>query len=450
MTNQGYRRVHRLTPLLRFWTLILALLAIVGANLNEALLNRISSAIRGEDGSFVPLFIAVGVFVAACVAVFLVSQVWWAAMGFRLDPEELRLKSGVISTQLRVARYDRVQAVDVVEPLIARLFRLAAVRVETAGGAGSSIEIAYLPRAEANQVRTELLHRVGGEAWQEDTADIPEQEYAVAPIPIARSLVGAALRGTTLVGIAWAAFSLLSPIAASATLPLLVGLVPPVWNMVDRSWRFHARLEGDVLHLAYGLASRRRQAVPLERVHGIAVMQPVLWRPLGWWSVSVSVAGYGKESNSSSGTTRILPVGTRAQAMELVALVGPLAAEEVHRVAQPERATEPTYTSPRRARWTSPLDAHRQAVTLTQGCVVEHRGLMIRRMALIHSSHIQELTAHHGPLQYVLGLSTVRCDVVPGPVSISARELESDHARELVYHLRKRRLPSLSGPILNA
>ncbi|WP_336884553.1 PH domain-containing protein [Corynebacterium pilosum] len=225
MTEGAYRRVHRLTPLLRFWTVILALLAIGVANLNQAVITRLSKVVRGDDGSFMPLLLGFGAFLVACLAVFVVSQIWWAATGFRLDAEEVRLKRGVVSTQLRTARYDRIQAVDVVEPLIARIFGLAAVRIETAGGSSSNIEIAYLPRAEAEALRHELL---GTEPVDTHEPDAPN--YIIPPIPIWRSLVGTALRFSTITAVVWVLFSLLAPIPFATTAPLVVALVPPVWG----------------------------------------------------------------------------------------------------------------------------------------------------------------------------------------------------------------------------
>ncbi|WIM68185.1 PH domain-containing protein [Corynebacterium breve] len=423
-----YRRVHRLTPLLRFWTVLLALAAALLANLNEAMLNRLSDAFN---------WYIVGGVTLVFLAVFVVSQIWWAAIGFQLDDEEVRLKHGVISKHLRTARFDRIQAVDVVEPLIARLFGLASVRVETAGGSSSAIEIGYLNRHEAESLREELLIRVGGET-------IENPDYVIEPIPIMRSLVGALLRGSTAVGIVWILLTLAAPLATATIIPLLVAFVPPAWEMIDRSWRFNARLDDEVLHLSYGLASRRRQSVPLAHFHGISISQPMLWRLFGWWSVSVSVAGYGGASNKSSGTTKILPVGTREQAMSLVALVGALDRAELEGYAAPEGATHPTFTSPKRAWIVSPIDLRQQATTMHRNVAITHCGKFVRRVSMIEVEHIQELSLRRGPVQNLLGLSNVRFDLVPGPVKMVARDMDVQEAEILVDRLRTRELPSLT------
>ena len=446
--NDGYRRVHRLTPLLRFWTLILAAVAVFFVNVDVAAIGAALGWLRGGD--FLPLLAGVAAFAVVCGLVWLVSQIWWRATGYRLTEEEVSLRHGVLSTRLRTARYDRIQAVDVVESVIARVFRLAAVRVETAGGGDSVIEIAYLPRDVAERLRAEVLDLARGSAPGDGAAPVaaspaagePAGEVVVPEIPIARSLAGAALQGVSLSAVLVILGLVFTPVTWAAAVPVAFGILPVIWNRIDQSWRFTARLADSTLHLSYGLADRRRQSIPLHRIHGVAVHQPVLWRMPGWWSVSVSVAGYGGESDKGSGTTRLLPVGSREQALRLLALVGPLAPAAIEASARPEGAGAPTFTSPPAARWVSPVDLRQQAVTLLEGAVVVHRGRLSRSVSLIDPSHIQELSLTRGPVQQALGLCTVRLDLVPGPVRMAGDDLTPEDGRALLEVLRRRELPA--------
>lgn len=447
-----FRRVHRLTPLLRFWTVILAILAVGAFNLNAAAISAAYAWVTG--GNILPILLGILGFAALCGLIWLFSQVWWKAMGYRLTDEEVSLKQGVLNTQLRTARYDRIQAVDVVESVIARIFGLAAVRIETAGGGRSVIEIAYLPREVAEALRVEVLERSRGLTPRIDAPPSPlapptgaEAGREVVPtIPITRSLAGAALQGSNLGAVVIIVGFLLAPISWAAVLPIIVGLVPVVWRQIDQSWQFTATLADDTLHLSYGLADRRRQSIPLHRIHAVTVQQPILWRLLGWWLVKVSVAGYGAESNKATGTSQLLPVGSREQAMALLALVSPLDAGEAEAHARPEGATDPTFTSPPAARWVSPVDLHQQAVTLLADAVVVHRGRLGRRVKVVAPSHIQELSLTRGPLQQLFGLCTVRFDLVPGPVTMAGEDLSPGDGRELLDTLRHRKLPAYIPP----
>ena len=440
MSDQlSFRRVHRLTPLLRLWSVILALIAAFALNVNLAALRDIFAFITGEHRgeALRDTALALAGFIAVCAVVWLVSGLWWRRMGYRLGAEELSLRRGLLSVQLRTARYDRTQAVDVVEPVIARLFRLAAVRVETAGGQSSVIEIAYLKKADAEALRDDILARVHGAPIsqtetpaEESAAELAEEPALVPEIPIARSLIAAALRTSTLFLVGFLILVVVTRLPLSTALPILVGAIPNVWNVLDSSWRYTARTDGEVLNITYGLADRRRQSIRLDRIHAVQITQPFLWRPLGWYEVRVSVAGYGASaSGKASGSTRILPVGTLAQARQFL----------------PADAA-PTYASPARAKWVSPLDYRQQTVALTGDYVIVRNGRLNRRVKAIHTSHIQELTYRRGPISQALGLATVDLDLVQGPVRMAARNLTLADAAALLARLRSRQLPDFKPP----
>lgn len=432
MSDQlSFRRVHRLTPLLRLWSVILALIAAFALNVNLAALRDIFAFITGEHRgeALRDTALALAGFIAVCAVVWLVSGLWWRRMGYRLGAEELSLRRGLLSVQLRTARYDRTQAVDVVEPVIARLFRLAAVRVETAGGQSSVIEIAYLKKSDAEALRDDILARVHGAPISQ--TETPAEEPALVPeIPIARSLIAAALRTSTLFLVGFLILVVVTRLPLSTALPILVGALPNAWNVLDSSWRYTARTDGEVLNITYGLADRRRQSIRLDRIHAVQITQPFLWRPLGWYEVRVSVAGYGASaSGKASGSTRILPVGTLTQARKFL----------------PADAA-PTYASPARAKWVSPLDYRQQTVALTGDYVIVRNGRLNRRIKAIHTSHIQELTYRCGPISQALGLATVGLDLVQGPVRMDARNLTLADAAALLARLRSRQLPDFKPP----
>nr|WP_231375978.1 PH domain-containing protein [Corynebacterium aquatimens] len=423
--------------MLRVWAVIIALATVVLFNFATYIADAVGDQrITRAD---VCSYAAIGV--GALLIVFAVSQVWWSQMGFRVGPEEVILRQGVISTKLRSARYDRIQAVDVVEPLAARICGLAAVRVEAAGGANSAIEIGFLKRADVEDVREELLRRIAVTTGDMGLSN-DHHHYVVPPIPIARSLIGAFLRLTTLFTLVWSFVPALTSVTFAVIMPILIGFIPQIWRQIDQSWRYQAFLIDDVVHLSYGLANRRKQSVPLDRIHAVGLSQPIFWRIFGWWTVSVNIAGYGRESSKVSGTSRLLPVGSYQQALELLSAIGPFTVEELHRTASPDFWQ---FRSPRRAALPSPIDAGRQAVSLLptpSGTVALTRhGRFSRKLEFIETSHIQELTYRRGPIQKALKLAHVRFNLVPGPVKMKARDLDDCDAWALVDKLRARQTP---------
>ena len=104
--------------------------------------------------------------------------------------------------------------------------------------------------------------------------------------------------------------------------------------------------------------------------------------------------------------------------------------------------------SPRRARLASPIDASRQALALTPLAGTTYattsHGLLSRRVEFVEVPHIQEVTLRIGPVQRALKVASVRFDLVPGPVRMTARDLELDEAWELVEARSARELPPVT------
>src|SRR5204863_420924 len=73
----------------------------------------------------------------------------------QLRPRVLRNRAGRV-------RLDRLEAVDVVRPLVARALGLAELRLEVAGGGSSEAPLAYLSEDAAQRLRAELLARAAG------------------------------------------------------------------------------------------------------------------------------------------------------------------------------------------------------------------------------------------------------------------------------------------------
>src|SRR3712207_6118848 len=82
----------------------------------------------------------------------------WLRTRYWIDGAELRIDTGVVARQSRRIRIDRLQGVDIVQPLVARLFGLAELRLDVAGNDREG-RLAFLPRAEAEELREVLLVR---------------------------------------------------------------------------------------------------------------------------------------------------------------------------------------------------------------------------------------------------------------------------------------------------
>ncbi|MBL0967375.1 MAG: PH domain-containing protein, partial [Blastomonas sp.] len=82
---------------------------------------------------------------------------WWR-FSYRLDPEELRIASGVFSRNVRSIPYERIQDVNLEQGPLARLVGLAKVRLETgSSGSGDEGALDSVDLAEAERLH-DVIH----------------------------------------------------------------------------------------------------------------------------------------------------------------------------------------------------------------------------------------------------------------------------------------------------
>ena len=101
-----------------------------------------ASFLQGDRWEGVPWWVAVLAVVGGGLVVGeLAGLVSWWFTRFVVDDEELRIDSGVLTRRSRRAAFERIQSVDVAEPLLARVVGLAEVRVDLAGGDESRLVV---------------------------------------------------------------------------------------------------------------------------------------------------------------------------------------------------------------------------------------------------------------------------------------------------------------------
>ena len=98
------------------------------------------------------------------VVVIALSVLRWATTRYRITPEQVQLRTGLLQRKTIAAPADRVRSVDVTASPLHRLLGLAKVDIgtgsaESAKGSGGGLSLDSLPAAEATALRAELLHR---------------------------------------------------------------------------------------------------------------------------------------------------------------------------------------------------------------------------------------------------------------------------------------------------
>lgn len=426
--DEGWRRLHPLTPLLR------------GGRFGAVVVVVLVQGLRDTDRLAVLLFAAVGTGVAAVA-----GWLSWRATRYRLTATELQVDSGVLTRRQRRVPLARLQSVDVVRPLLARVLGLAELRLEVAGGGSTEAPLQYLSDDEARGLRERLLARAAGRGDHAAPPD-PVPELPLVAVPTG-PLVGSALLGAPV----WTAAGLAAVVVVSALVdvelaaavvlgaaPLALGVTVAVVRRVLTEHGFRLSESPDGLRVRHGLLETRSATIPPGRIQHVRVREPLLWRPFDWVRVEVDVAGYGPGGGDEQLTTNALvPVAPRSLGLALATRVlGPLPA--------------PVAPVPHRARWRAPLQARRLRLGFDDRHVVATSGVLTHTTDVVPLAKVQSLRLRQGPWQRRLRLTSLHLDTagrrLPGAVALHRDDAEA-HAllRELAARARRAR-EAVSSP----
>lgn len=291
----------------------------------------------GELDRVVPIIVAVLAIPALIGAAATYSLCRW-----RVDADELLLRTGVFNRQNRVIPLARVQNVEVRQNVAQRVFGVAELRVETAGtGKEAEAVLAVLGLAEAQAVRVDLLARRRAQAAPVDAdAAVDAADRPAAP-PLARLstgdllLAGATANEAGVIAAAAAGLlqfadempgELFETVIESAVdrargavalvviggvlALLLVGWIISIVGAVVRFYGFTLTVDGGELRKRYGLLTVHEASVPLRRVQAIRVEETFLRRWLGLASLMIETAG--GSPGQRGGAEAFVPIaGTR-------------------------------------------------------------------------------------------------------------------------------------------
>ena len=449
-----WRRLHPITPLVRGWAVIAVLLVVFG---RQSIESGPESGIPVDAGNW---WIFASGFVVVAVIGGGYSWLSWRVTRYAYDADAVYVHSGILFRQQRKVRLDRLQAIDIVKPLLARFFGLAELKMSVAGGGDSGARLGFLRDAEANQLRNLLLARAAGLEETVDGATIPEApESPVLQVPPGRLIASLLLSGATIVlfliivGSVGAVIAARSAGPLASILPALIGVGAYVASRFTNEFNFTGAISPDGIRLRHGLLETRSQTIPPGRVQAIRLSQGLLWRKADWWRVEVNVAGYADSSDGTANNSVLLPVGTRDEALSALWLVLPdLGVTDPHAVLETALSgsgpDDGFVTSPRSAAWVDPLAWRRNGYRVTDRGLLIRRGRLTRRLEVVPHERTQSLGLAQGPLQRRLGVATFVLHSTPGPVSPIVPHLAAAAAADLLrtQASRARTARTLAGP----
>ncbi|WAX78730.1 PH domain-containing protein [Streptomyces sp. KMM 9044] len=405
------RRLHPVTPLRRAWAPVAVVIgwALHDPDQAQRQLTRLTTT---------TLLIGIGVLIPAAALYGFLT--WWFTH-FAVTDSELRIRTGLLFRRTAHIRLERIQAIDVTQPLLARVAGVSKLKLDVVG-TDKKDELAFLGAGHARALRAELLARAAGFAPEtaHEVGEAPSRQLLrVPPGVLALSLV---LTGTTWVWLIVAAV-----------------VLPPLWMVTDSLWtilatavpllgaagassvgRFVSEYDWtlgespDGLRIDHGLLDQAHETVPPGRVQTVRIVEPLLWRRRGWVRVELDVAG--------SSNSLLLPVAPREIAESVVARVLPGVGVPSHvELSRP----------PQRARWCVPVWWRGYGLAVTDTVFAARHGRLTRTVALVPHAKVQSVRLVQGPWQRARGVADVHVDTGANK-SVVARLRDAGEAAELL------------------
>jgi putative membrane protein len=415
----AWRRLHPLSALVRGGRGTITLAVVLVPSL---LVGRVSGRVFVDLG-LVGLAILVGLFV-------------WLVTRWRIDGDDLQIETGLLRRHSERYPLSQVQAVDVVQPGLARVFGLAELRLRMGGSTGSHARLAYLHASEVEPLRLRFLSLAEHARGEESLLpDVQSDERILSVVPTGR-LIGSLLISDVgllaealLVGlIVTAIYSERAAFAVvSAGIVGILALGSAVWSRFNGEYRLTVAESPDGLHLRSGLIGLTAETIRPGRVQAVRMVEPLLWRRFGWCRLELDVAGRQRKKGENRAQSKrlraVLPVGSRALADELLDRLLP---------DRPRELSRP----PRRAWWKSPVRYRWLAWGRTETCVVSRSGRLRRVTCWVPLEKVQSFRRVQGPAQRHLRLASLHLDTAGRSLHATLRDRDVAEADAALAELR--------------
>ena len=376
MSSEGQAGDRRLHPLSFVFTLLL--------QLQQLLVPLVAALFVGQrPGNDYDKYAYIGI-----VFLSLYSIAQYFTYRYRIERDAVVVRSGVFQRNLRHIPFARIQNVSLHQNVLHRLFRVAEVRLESAGSAKPEAQMRVLRLADAQELERLVrgAHaRVGveGDAGAA-TAEPPSRVLLALPTSEVLRLGVIDNRGTVMLGLALAAIAQsggdligslfrmvgewlyghynawhLSLLAAAGVLLLLFLLALAGLRLLSIAWallRFHGFVldeQGGRLGMQRGLFTRVRASLPRHRIQAWTLHEGILHRWFRRRSLSVDSAVVEAGTGDKRAIRELAPIAPPAVVDELVASLLPPVRGAGH-AAWPVRDWQPLHPNAWRRRFLLP------------------------------------------------------------------------------------------------
>lgn len=271
----------------------------------------------GSDSFMGPL-----IFIGLAVLGLVGGVVSWWRFTYQVVDGELHVKQGIFVRKKLYLSRDRIQVIDITAGIVQRIFGLVSLEVKTAGSTSKEAKIEAITRTEAERLKRLLRNKAQTKLEKEES----EQEAAkVYQLSMKELVVTASTSGNlgialSIVGGVYSQIDQVideeqmvhivqrmmpSSIGTSLVISTLLFILIVSWVLsflgtLIKYFDFTLTVKDDELIIKRGLFEQKHLTIPFNRVQAIQIKEDLMRQPLGYASVILESAGYGKEKLNST------------------------------------------------------------------------------------------------------------------------------------------------------
>ena len=442
---------------------------------------------------------------AALGAVMLfVSWLAWSRFRYGVGEREIVIESGIVHRTRRSIPFHRIQDIDIERALLARIFGLAKVKIETGAGGKDEGVLDSVTLAEADRLRTAVR------AWRRGEAEAPGAGEEAAPEPVpAEGRLLFAMDGKRVLLFGLFSFSLVyiasifaflqtfdrvlpfdiydpgrwlglfgedlparftvAAAAAVLVVAVILGVLAGVLRTLSRDHGYRLTAEGERFRRERGLFTRSEVVIAKRRVQLAHVATGPVRRFFGWAGLSFQTLGAGSDG---SGLQVAAPFATREEMEPVLAETGilRLPPAELHMVSRRHvvRTTLHAVLPPLAIILVAAAFRPWALLLLGllpivgAGAALQRRfhlygidgelmfiakGIWRQQLWIVPMANAQAVSIARGPLQRRLGLATLSIDTAGASLMNAPRivDVREETARALAAEIAARRPSPHSG-----
>lgn len=290
---------------------------------------------------FAPLLAAIGIF----------EYFYWKKYDFFIEDGDIKITSGVITRNELDIPVRRVQNVDINRNFIHRIFDIAELKIETAGGSTTEASLRYLDLEDAEKLREEIRQlkdrRNETKEESEEDQDLEGESYELSDRNLALlALTNSAPSTAALTiilftvgfgGLTFYMQGMMELVAGTVTLIIgvvflaTIGLLIGGLSTYTKYYDFKVERRNDVIEYEMGMINKQGGTIPKEKIQTLIIEENFLKRYFGYTTLKVETAGTNINDQMDTSTV-LIPLDKTENVVEYAENIGKLQYPELENI----------------------------------------------------------------------------------------------------------------------